>query len=369
MAIILFYAPFNQRSRDNESLMIAFHQQGHRVMCLSQQEGLQINDFLNSKGITAVSYIVPGKRHGWKYFLKHLVFFIRFCGKNKIDIVYSHLEPANFVASIGQYFIKAKTFLCRHHIDEGHLYNFEKDLYYRLTYRLARRIIVVSDHARKYMIAREHIPARKIKHINLAYDFSLYGTPDIENVKLIRNKFSSEILLVTACRLTEFKRPELAIQLVKKLVDAGANVKLIMLGKGELFEKLLTLTEELDLTERVFLIGYVSNVLDYMKAADFLIHPSLLDSSCVAVKEAALVDLPVVVCKGVGDFDDYIVHGHNGFILDPDRFVEDAKNTILSFSKDRSAVAKVGSQLHRDVINIFDISSVLPNYDPLNVPK
>ena len=119
MATILFYSPFNQRSRDTESVMIAFKKQGHKVVSLSQQEGLQINSFLNSQGIEASSHVIPGERSGWFYYLKHLVFFIRFCRKHKVDIVYSHLDPANFVASIGQYFIKARTFLCRHYINES----------------------------------------------------------------------------------------------------------------------------------------------------------------------------------------------------------------------------------------------------------
>ncbi|NJN42534.1 MAG: glycosyltransferase [Flammeovirgaceae bacterium] len=139
MSRILFYSPFNQRSRDTESLMIAFHNKGHKVVSLSQQEGHLINEFLMSKGIEAYSHIVKGNRVGGFYFLKHLFFFIRFCWKRNIQVVYSHLEPANFVASIGQYFIRGNTYLCRHHIDEGQFYQFEKDLYYRITYRLAKK--------------------------------------------------------------------------------------------------------------------------------------------------------------------------------------------------------------------------------------
>jgi hypothetical protein len=174
MGRILFYSPFNQRSRDTESLMIAFKGAGHDVYSLSQQEGREIHDFLKSYDIHTNSYIVPGTRGGAGYYFKHLKYFARYCREHKIDIVYSHLEPANFVASVGQYMIRARTFLCRHHIDEGKLYNFDRDLYYRVTYKLARKIIVVSDHARRYMIEHEKIPARKIIHINLAYNFDLY---------------------------------------------------------------------------------------------------------------------------------------------------------------------------------------------------
>ena len=67
MANILFYVPFNQRSRDTESVMLAFRKQGHTVICLSQLEGYLINDFLNAHGITAVSHVIKGPRTAAKW--------------------------------------------------------------------------------------------------------------------------------------------------------------------------------------------------------------------------------------------------------------------------------------------------------------
>jgi hypothetical protein len=186
MASILFYTPFDQRSRDVESLMLAFHQQGHRVISLSQQKGSMIHEFLRSQGIEVHSHVIQSASANWWYFFRHLIFFVRFCRREKIDIVYSHLEPANYVASIGQFFIRAKTIICRHHIDEGRLYGFDQALYYKITYRLAKKIIVESDHARRYMMEHENIPGDKILHINLAYDFSLYPVPVEEKVKQLR---------------------------------------------------------------------------------------------------------------------------------------------------------------------------------------
>ncbi len=366
MATILFYSPFNQRSRDTESLMIAFQQQGHTVISLTQQEGFLINDFLKSKGIAAYSFVLAGSRSGWWYYLRHLVYFIRFCWKNKIDVVYSHLEPANFVAAVGQFFIRAKVFICRHHIDEGLLYQFDKDLYYRITYRLARKIIVVSSHAKNYMVEKEGIPEKKIQHINLAYDFNLYPTPDPTAVATLRREFPCNVLLVSACRLTVFKRPEISIHTLKVLVDKGVDAKLILLGKGELHDSLQKLINDLHLNERVSMPGYVSNILDYMAACDFFIHPSLLDSSCVAVKEAGLVSKPVIVCKNIGDFDDYISFGKNGFPVSQENFSEEAATLIIKHKSNVVYLTEVGANLRSDVVRLFSIESVLPYYEQLN---
>ena len=336
------------------------------MVSLSQQEGLQINSFLNSQGIEASSHVIPGERSGWLYYLKHLVFFIRFCRKHKVDIVYSHLDPANFVASIGQYFIKARTFLCRHHINEGKLYKFDKDLYYRITYRLAKEVIVVSDQARRYMIEHEGIPAKKVIHINLAYSFDLYLNPDQQRVKGIRKQHQAEVLLISACRFTVSKQPDQSILTVRKLVDQGIDTKLILLGKGEMHDDLERQIVELNLQKRIFMPGYVTNVLEYMAAADFFLHPSMMESSCVVVKEAGLVNLPTIVCQGVGDFDDYIVHGENGFIVKKDNFAERAASVISTNFRKQELLQTVGANLKKSVHHLFSVERVIDQYSSLN---
>jgi glycosyltransferase involved in cell wall biosynthesis len=346
--------------------MIAFKDRGHDVFSLSQQEGKEIHDFLSGKGIKTESYVVPGKRSGLRYYLRHLLYFVRFCRRHKIEIVYSHLEPANFVASIGQYFVRGRVFLCRHHIDEGRLYNFDRDFYYMLTYRLAKSIIVVSDHARRYMVRHEGIPERKIIHINLAYDFSLYPLPNAETVMSIRGSGGC-LLLLSACRFTKFKRPDQILLLLKNLIDRGVNARLIMLGKGEMENELRNQIRNLGLDARVELPGYVNNIIDHMAAADFFLHPSLLESSCVVVKEAGLARLPVIVCKGVGDFDEYLLNGVSGFLTDRDKFVDQGTEIIRSHMNDEGLRRSMGSQLEILVRQRFSIENVLPQYEKLNL--
>jgi len=113
----------------------------------------------------------------------------------------------------------------------------------------------------------------------------------------------------------------------------------------------------------VFLLGHIGNVLDYIAAADFLVHPSILESSCVAVKEAGLVEKPVIVCQSIGDFDDYIRHRENGFLVRKDHFVEDASEIILKNMTDLKMLANLGQRLRDDVLTRFDIGNVISKYD------
>jgi glycosyltransferase involved in cell wall biosynthesis len=346
--------------------MIAFKNQGHRVISLSQQEGLKIHEILKKYDIEVHSHALKGKRIGWLYYIIQLIRFIIFCWIHKVDIVYSHLEPASFVASLGQYFIRAKTYLCRHHIEEAKFSGFDRSVSYRITYWLARDIIVVSNQARDYMIKNESIPENKIRHIDLAYDFSLYDQIDNKQVEIIKKNYTCDILLVAAGRFTEFKRLDIAIRTVHELQQKGIYAKLVLLGQGETNERLSALATQLKIEDQVFMPGYVSNVLDYFSAADFLLHPSLLESSCVVVKEAGLVSLPAIMCEGVGDFADYIEHGYNGFLVNQNSFEDSAANIIFDTMQKKQQLRIIGDNLRVKILEKFKINVILPLYDQIN---
>ena len=362
MSVILFYTPFHRRSRDVESLMLAFKAKGHRILSLTQLEGRDINPFLRTHGIEAHSYIVPGETNFY-YYLRHLLYFVRFCWRNDVSIVFSHLDTANFVASIGQYFVRPKVYLCRHHINEAALYNYHLSWSYRLTNFFAKRIIAVSRHSIEYMNKIEKISLRKLIHINLAYDFSLYDPPNQAAAEKIKNEYGNGLLLVTVCRLTHFKRPDLSIKLLQKLHATNINAKLIILGSGDMQSELEEYIRVNDLGNFVFLLGHIGNVLEYIASADFLVHPSVLESSCVTVKEAGLVEKPVIVCQGIGDFDDYIRHGENGFLVRTDHFVDDAYQIITANIGNRKILEDLGRRLRDVILKRFDIGNVISKYD------
>lgn len=344
--------------------MFRFKAEGYHVISLTQSSGSEINPFLQANGIEAHSFPIKRKAD-FIYYCQHLVHFILFCKKHNVSFVFSHLDSANFVASIGQYFIKASVFLCRHHIDEAELYNYHTNWTYRLTNLLSKKIIVVSQHSMRYMVQFEKVPVDKVIHINLAYDFSLYKRPEEAQVKDLKQKFGNCLLLVMVCRLTRFKRPELAIQVLEKLKEGYLDAKLIILGTGEMLEELGHYITKRNLEESVFLKGHVNNAIDYIAAADFLIHPSILESSCVVIKEAGIVQKPVIVCRHIGDFDDYLVDGYNGFLVDKNRFVAEAVHLITTYRHDINMLEMIGKRLSLDIQRLFDITTVFPQYRKL----
>jgi glycosyltransferase involved in cell wall biosynthesis len=345
--------------------MIGFRRQGHWVCSLSQQDGFLIHDFLRTHGIETRSFVVRGIS-GWRRHWKHLKFLVTFCWRERVDIVYSHLEYANFIAAIAQFFIPSKVFLCRHHADQYKFLSLDRDWSYRITYTLAKRVIAFSDRTREFMIREERIPSNRIIRINLGYDFSIYPPVRTEHVERLKKKYNAELLIVTVGNFLPLKRPEASIHVVKSLRDEGLDAKLVLLGQGELERSLTDLAHRLGLAECVFFPGYVDNVLEYLAASSFVLHPSISEASCVSIKEAGLVGRPVVVCERVGDFDEYITHGENGFLVSADNFEEEARVIIREYRFEALKLAQIGQRLKESVTSRFGIENVLPCYDTIN---
>lgn len=361
---ILFYTPLNTRCRDIESQAAFFASHGHTIFLLTQNTWGPLHANFSTYGYQTDADESSSRFTSLRV-LKRMRKLIRYCRVNRIDLVYAHLEPCNFIAVLSQYFMRTRVVICRHHVDEAKLYPFGKDLSYKLTYRLAKEIIVVSDHAKRYMVQEEGVPEDRITHINLAYNFDLYELPDSENVKRLRADLDADLVLLSVCRLTRYKRPELSVDVLKRLRENGLSAKLVILGRGELQGELEEKIKEENLQQYCILPGYVNNVLEYMAAADILIHPSLLESSCITVKEAGLVKLPVVVCRNIGDFNEVIENGKNGFIVDADNFVQETSDLILKHANKRDELLFTALRLRETVYELFDIARVGPVYEEL----
>jgi glycosyltransferase involved in cell wall biosynthesis len=359
---ILFYGPFNSRSRDTESVILALEKKGHNVSFISLAEGKDIIPFLISRNVKAFSFNLRSRPAFINFFI-HLFFLIRYCYKNRINLLFSHLESSNFIAVAAQFFMKAKVVINRHHADDFFLNGWSGSMSYRFTNAFCKSCIVFSSYSKKVMIEKEGMKAKKINVINLSYDFSLYQLPVKENSNNIRDLYKCDLLLVSVGRLTENKRFEQSIRLVHELTMLNLDVKLLLLGEGDLKSSLQNQINNSNLSTRCFLLGRVNNVIDYMDASDILIHPSRSESSCVVVKEAGLVRKPVIVCGGVGDFDDYLVHEKNGFVVRQDNFVAESKNIIISYLKDKNRYRSLGDNLNKDIIRLFSIDKNIELYD------
>ncbi len=127
-------------------------------------------------------------------------------------------------------------------------------------------------------------------------------------------KKDGEVYLITTSRLVKKNGIE---DIITALTLLSSNIKLLILGIGELEGKLRKQVVDLGLTDRVVFVGYVSHkdMPAYLHNSDIFIRPSLSEGFGISFIEAMAAGVPVIATP-VGGIVDFLVDGKTGLFCE-----------------------------------------------------
>lgn len=132
--------------------------------------------------------------------------------------------------------------------------------------------------------------------------------------------------LIYLGRISSQKRPLMLIDVVDSLLrDDNKEVKICIIGHGELVPELLRYAKEKEVSKYVSFLGTKRNIVNYLYKSKVFILSSQYEGEPIAVLEAMACGLPVVVMdyKGAAGF---IKDGVNGYVCqDSKEFVSRIK--------------------------------------------
>lgn len=146
--------------------------------------------------------------------------------------------------------------------------------------------------------------------------------------------------LLSVGRLTAQKAFEVSVDAMKRLKDAGKNVRWYVLGEGDQRKKLQEQIDALGLTQDFILYGAVNNPYPFMKQADIYVHASRFEGKSIAIQEAQILGKPMVVSDCSGNREQ-VCHGKDGLMcgLTPDSLAEN----IMLLLEDEALRGKSGA--------------------------
>lgn len=364
---VLFYYPSNKQSNSIETLLEELSKKGVEVIVLTTCEKGELHAALEKAGIT--TYTNPVKSpFSFLYYFKQVRFLIKFCRKNEMELIMSHLQHANFIAVLSQFFVKCKLLVFRHHFqfsvyskDKTVKRNKMESFFDYIINRFAKRIIVPSNGVLNGMLEYENVRAEKLSVLPYIYNFDNYVKPDKKEVEIIRLKYKAKLTVLMCSRLIGLKRHYLVFPIIKKLVEEGYDIKLLVLDDGPEKQNLEMYIRDNRLENSIFLLGFRSDFINYMDSSDLIIHPSLTEASNSAIKEMGYLGKAVAVCSKVGDFDDYIINGQNGFLM-PINDTEVEIERIMRFAYNKKNELNLyGENLKATVLKRFNKSEEVLN--------
>lgn len=361
---ILFFTCFNSRSIQLESIIIFFKKRGHKVILLTICPKGNLHYSLEKKNISTHE-IVINKSPKVLYYLKLILFLIKFSKSNNIHFIHSHLQIPNLISSISRFFMKSHVLNVRHNSDVIQLNGSRKEkIVEKIINILSKNIIAISNKVNYQLAEVEKVNPKKIYQINNGYDFIEYEklSLDSNNYLRIREKYNSRFLITSPARLIKTKRHHLTIKAIMKLKLKGLDIKLLILGDGPEKDNLINLINKYKLSEFVHLISYKENIADYLKASDVVTLLTESEASNNVIKEAGYFKKTVIVCNEVGDFNDYIENGVNGYLISKYNPVDELIHLIENLYFKINLNPPIGENLKSTVLKKFNVESIGEKY-------
>ncbi len=106
---------------------------------------------------------------------------------------------------------------------------------------------------------------------------------------------SEQIKFVTMGRCMPEKNHANIIRAIKRLNDEGKNAAIYIIGDGHLRESLQNLAENLGISDKVLITGVLQNPMALLKRCDCFLFPSYYEAQGLAVLEARVAKLPIIV--------------------------------------------------------------------------
>lgn len=193
--------------------------------------------------------------------------------------------------------------------------------WYKFPFRLVKNFFTINTRRNLYMLCASAYTAldysKTFSFWNKTYKWGYF--PEVKKyqdvIELISKKKKASILWVA--RFIDWKHPEVPVEIVHRLKNAGYPVQLNMIGNGIMQEPILNKIIELGLEDSVHILGSMSPemVRMHMEQAEIFLFTSDRNEGWGAVLGEAMNSACAVVANHmVGSVPFLIKHNENGLI-------------------------------------------------------
>jgi sugar transferase (PEP-CTERM/EpsH1 system associated) len=293
-----------------------------------------------------------------------LVRLIELLRKEKVDIVHSH-SGCSLYAALGGRIACVKGII---HTDHGRLVPDRKGLVLedRLASMFIDKYVSVSKELAVYLEKEVHISRKKIVTIENGVDTKDFRCLSDRTKTSMRRELDvgeDSQLIGTVCRLDSVKNLGYMIRSIEKVLKGRNNTKLVVVGEGPERKNIEGVIQDLDLNEKVVLVGQRNDIERLMPAFDVFVLTSKSEGTSMTILEAMACEVPVTVSR-VGGNCEIVKDGINGYsfpLSQPSVLVE----RVLELLNNPHKAKEMGRQGRMIAEKEFSLNSMLEKYSAL----
>lgn len=158
----------------------------------------------------------------------------------------------------------------------------------------------------------QRIPAKKILTVANGIDLARIANEPAVDLSAHRLKPDAPIYCVVG-RLNEAKGHSDLLKALAIYRDEGEDFSCVFVGEGELQGDIEAQIAQLDLADRVKLLGWHPSAIGFIKSADVLLMPSRWEGLPMTLLESMAAGTPVIA-TAVGGIPDVVTHARTGML-------------------------------------------------------
>ena len=282
---------------------------------------------------------------------------IRICNKNGITHIHSHFGTNSSTTALFARMLGGPTYSFTAHGPEE--FDHPIRLSIEMKVRYAHAVVAISMFGRSQLYRwcrREDWSKIHVVHCTVASKFlqqEVKGTTQAGR-------------LLSVGRLCEQKGQLVLIQAVKKVIDAGIDLHLRLIGDGEMRSDIEFEIKQLGLEQHVQILGWKgeSEIIEELDRAELFVLPSFAEGLPVAIMEALAREVPVISTYVAGipelvkpDETGWLVHAGDSESLSMCILAalktSSTEKQVLGRSGKRKIVDEFGPAEPRKLIDIF----------------
>lgn len=306
-----------------------------------------------------------------KYLAKKKVKELNLKKENQVELTYSHLYTYQYMDKINPNIeydlaisfltphyicrnkVKAKKYIAWIHTDYSTIdidIEKETDMWRQYDY-----IASISDSCTDSFLSKMPILKDKIVRIDNIITKDMINSQSIED-NVYHEMDMDSIKLLSIGRFSYAKNFDNIPEICKYMVKSKQNVKWYIIGYGGDEQLIKDKIKEYNMQEHVFILGKKENPYPYIKACDFYIQPSRYEGKAVTVREAQILNKPVIITD-FSTANSQLKNGIDGIIVPIDN--EECANGIISFIKNQELQDKIVNCLkNHDYSNSSEVNKI-----------
>lgn len=286
---------------------------------------------------------------------------------HKIDIVHCHQYTPYVYGLLGSLFTPAKVIFTEH----GRFYpdssTWKRKLINPIMHKFTAATTAISAATRDALVEYEYLPYENIQVIYNGIiglktePGAVANLADALGINLGIKKNS--LLLGTIARLDPIKNHTMMLKAFKRVLNAGIDAQLMIVGDGDERENVEALIDELDLTNNVIMTGYEPKPHNHLALMDIYLLPSLSEGTSMTLLEAMSLGKPCVVTDAGGNPE--IVKNQESGLVTPNDDEAAYAQAIITLAQNPQLQQQYGEKAYARFEALFSIPHMTSAYQAL----